>query len=124
MTTEDRSALGIALAAGLLGAGIALLTAPKPGWELRRDLDSAFSRARERMRPEEVERGLNRLLQRVFDRADALLKTGTRVLETNIEAVFAAIDAGRQAYRHEREQIERRGAFMETPATPGPSRIT
>jgi gas vesicle protein len=77
------------LIGGLVGAGIALLLAPKSGKELRKDIADITARTREKV-AETVDRGRD------------LYKEGT-------SAVKSAVEAGKVAYVEERERHRHAG---------------
>jgi gas vesicle protein len=72
------------LAGGLIGAGIALLLAPKAGKDLRKDLRDIAAKTREDV-TETVEKG-------------------RELYEESSSAVKGAIDAGKMAYIQERDK--------------------
>lgn len=96
----------------LLGAGIALLLAPRSGEETQRELrkgvrrlrgaaEDRVSNARER-----VTGAVDRARQTVTDRVDSVRDT----IEMQAERARMAVDAGRQAARDARSDLERRVA--------------
>ena len=77
------------LIGGLVGAGVALLLAPKSGKELRKDIADMTARTRDKV-TETVEKGRD------------LYKEGTAV-------VRSAVEAGKVAYVEEREKHRHAG---------------
>ena len=71
------------LVGGAVGAGVALLLAPKPGKELRNDL--------------------KRFATTTKDRVALAIDQGKELYEESRAAVASAIDAGKTAYVHEKE---------------------
>jgi gas vesicle protein len=82
--TRGRSVIAPFVMGGIIGAGIALLLAPKSGRELRKDVRDLASDAKEKLAVA-VERGKD-------------------LLEEGKSAVAEAIEAGRTAYSHEKEK--------------------
>ena len=72
------------LIGGLVGAGIALLLAPKSGKELRKDIADATVRTR--------------------DRVTETFEKGRDMYREGISAVKTAVEAGKVAYVEEREK--------------------
>ena len=83
------------LAGGLVGAGIALLYAPRSGQELRGLIS-------ERVR-EGTERG-RELGARAADRSRELLQEARHGLEWQKERLAAAVQAGKETYQEEKSQ--------------------
>jgi len=69
---------------GLVGAGIALLLAPKSGKEVRKDIRD--------------------LAENTGKTITSTMHRGKELIEEGKIAVSSAIDAGKAAYMHEREQ--------------------
>ena len=69
---------------GLVGAGIALLLAPKSGKEVRGDIKDLAEKTRETI--------------------TSTMHRGKELIEEGKIAVSSAIDAGKAAYVHEKEQ--------------------
>jgi gas vesicle protein len=72
------------LVGGVVGAGVALLLAPKPGKEVRNDI--------------------KRFATTTKDRAILAIDKGKELYEEGRKAVESAIDAGKTAYVHEKEK--------------------
>lgn len=83
----------------LLGAGAALLFAPKSGRETRRELTDSAARIRDRAetRVREVQRSVNDTVEDV-----------RRQVEEGIDSARRAVETGRHAARSSREEMERR----------------
>jgi gas vesicle protein len=73
------------LVGGIVGAGIALLLAPKPGKEVREDIKRFASNAKERV--------------------SSAVDQGKVLYEEGRTAVAGAIDAGKTAYIQEKEKF-------------------
>jgi gas vesicle protein len=80
----ERSLLVPFLAGGVIGAGIALLLAPKSGKELRKDISDVASRTR--------------------DKVNETLEQGKNLYVEGRMAVKEAIEAGKHAFVEERER--------------------
>jgi len=83
----ERSILLPFLAGGLIGAGVALLFAPKSGKELRKDIKDLASTTREK--------------------AVSAVDKGKELYEGGISAVRNAIDAGKTAFVEERDRLRK-----------------
>jgi gas vesicle protein len=75
------------LAGGLIGAGLGLLFAPKPGRELRKDIADVAADAREK--------------------AVALVDQGKDLYEEKVTSVKNALSAAKSAYIEERDKHRR-----------------
>jgi gas vesicle protein len=75
------------LAGGLVGAGLALLFAPKPGRELRKDIADIAADAREK--------------------AAAVVDQGKDLYEGSVTAVKSALGAAKTAYIEERDKYRK-----------------
>ncbi len=82
---KDRSVLVPFVIGGLVGAGVALLLAPKSGRELRKDISDLAGDAQDR-------------ISMTIDKSKELYE-GSRSAVTN------AIDAGKKAFVEERDKI-------------------
>jgi gas vesicle protein len=97
---ERRSGgIGAFLWGALVGAGVALLLAPRTGEETRDELRSGVRRIRDR-----AERTVRDLQSTVADTIDGV-KTE---VSTRVEAARDAFEAGREAARETRSDMERR----------------
>ena len=82
--TKERSILVPLLVGAAVGAGIALLLAPKSGKELRKDIKDMASKTR--------------------DKVTATIEEGKNLYNDSRVAVKGAIDAGKQAFVEERDR--------------------
>ncbi len=82
--TQRNSIITPFLVGGLLGAGIALLLAPKSGKELRKDIKDTASNVNEKV--------------------TGTLEKGRNLYEESTVAVKNAIEAGKMAYIQERDK--------------------
>lgn len=92
------------LVGAAIGAGVALLLAPKPGRELREDIRRVAREAQDefKSRRGDLEDRLGRILDDISAKADELSRGGKDMLEERKRALIAAIEAGKQAYEEER----------------------
>ena len=84
LTTKGFNIIVPFLVGGAVGAGVALLFAPKPGRELRSDIKRFSSTAK--------------------DRVSLAIDKGKELYEGGKAAVMGAIDAGKTAYVQEKEK--------------------
>ena len=82
--TKERSILVPFLVGGVVGAGIALLLAPKSGKELRKDIKDLASKSK--------------------DTVVSAIEQGKNIYDESRIAVKGAIDAGKHAFMEERER--------------------
>ena len=82
LVKNGRSLWGPFLAGGIIGAGIALLLAPKSGKELRKDIQDVAVKAR--------------------DTVTDTVKKGKDLYEETSVAVRDAVEAGKMAFKHEK----------------------
>ena len=85
--TKERSVLIPFLVGGLVGAGVALLLAPKSGKELRKDITDIAANARDKV-VTAVERGKERYVE-------------------STEAVKNAVEAAKIAYNEEMKRLRK-----------------
>jgi gas vesicle protein len=106
--SDDRgsSASGVILAfllGGLTGAALAILFAPRSGEETRgmlgEKLRDGADRGR-RLRDKAVARG-----QEILDDASGYVEKQRETIEKRRDRLSAAVEAGRQAYRDEKEKM-------------------
>jgi gas vesicle protein len=105
--SDDRgsSASGVILAfllGGLAGAALAILFAPRSGEETRELLGEKLREGAEqgrRLRDRAVARG-----REMLDDAAGYVESQREALEKRRERLSAAVEAGRQAYRDEKEK--------------------
>lgn len=83
----------------LLGAGAALLFAPKSGRETRRELEESMTRIRDKAetRVREVQRTVEEAVDDV-----------RRQVEEGVDSARRAVESGRNAARAQRDELERR----------------
>ncbi len=100
IVVERRSgAFGTFVLGALIGAGVALLFAPRSGRELRDGIADGARRLKESA--EEKVRG-------VQDAVNDTLESVRRQVSERVDAAREAIDAGRDAARESRAEMERR----------------
>jgi gas vesicle protein len=108
LMNDDRgsNASGVVLAflmGGLTGAALAMLFAPRSGRETREMLEGRLRESAERsraVRDKVVGRG-----REILDEAGGYVDKQREGLERRKERLAAAVDAGRQAYRDEKEKM-------------------
>jgi gas vesicle protein len=110
VVVERGSGLGAFLWGALLGAGVALLVAPRSGAETRRLLKA---KGRELMdvaseKAEELRELMSEGYERSKARVEEGLETARREVNERREAAREVVDAGRAAARSAREELERR----------------
>jgi gas vesicle protein len=91
------------LLGGLTGAAVALLYAPRSGRETREILSDRFGEAAERGR--ELKEQVVARSRELMDEAGEYVERGREGIDKRRERLSAAIDAGRQAYREEKEKM-------------------
>lgn len=103
---RDSGASGIILSfllGGLTGAALAILFAPRSGEETREILEEKIRRSAERgrqIRDRAVAKG-----REALDDASEYIDKQRETLEKRRERLAAAVEAGRQAYRDEKEKM-------------------
>jgi gas vesicle protein len=103
---DERSILVPFLVGGFVGAGIALLLAPKSGKELRKDIEGFAADTRGRI-VTTVEKGKGLIEDIAADTRDKIVTTvekGKELYVEGTEAVKHAIEAGKSAYVSEMEK--------------------
>jgi gas vesicle protein len=91
------------LIGGLTGAAVALLYAPRSGRETREMLSEKFGEATERgreLRDQVVARS-----RELMDEAGEYVATQRESLDRRRDRLAAAVEAGRQAYREEKDKM-------------------
>lgn len=90
----------------LLGAGAALLFAPKSGRETRRELGEGVERLRDRAetRARELQRNVNETVDDVRRQVEDV----RRQVEEGLDSARRAMESGREAARASRQDMERR----------------
>jgi gas vesicle protein len=91
------------LVGGLAGAAVALLYAPRTGRETREMLGEKLREGAERGR--EIKEQVVTRSRELFDEAGEYVEKQRDGLESRRERLTAAIDAGRQTYRQEKEKM-------------------
>ena len=94
-TENSRSALLPFLVGGVIGAGIALLLAPKAGREIRKDLGQFAGEAKEK---------LSSTLEKGKELYEEGRSTVTHAYEEGKSAITSAVEAGKTAYMREKER--------------------
>ena len=92
---NGRSVLLPFLVGGVVGAGIALLLAPKAGREIRKDIKEFAGEAKEKV-SSTVERG-----KELYEEGKSAI---VGVYEEGKSAIAGAVEAGKTAYMHEKER--------------------
>ena len=85
MHKKERSLMAPILASGIIGAGVALLLASKPGMEVREDL-------------KRIAAGTRKKFVSAIDKGNVLYMEGKK-------AIPVAVEAGKKAYVHEKEKV-------------------
>lgn len=91
------------LLGGLTGAALAILFAPRSGKETRERLEERLRESAERgkdLKQKVVGRG-----REILDEASDYVEKQRESLERRKERLAAAVDAGRQVYRDEKEKM-------------------
>ncbi len=93
-----------------VGAGIALLWAPKTGEETRRQLKNTGRRLRAAAseKAEDLQEALSGGYERTRDRIDEGLDSARQTLDEKRERARDAFDAGKSAVKSARSELERR----------------
>jgi len=116
MSDQHASASGVILSfllGGLTGAALAALFAPRSGRETRDILQERIREGAERgreLRDRYAERSRefkDRAVDRgrgIVDEANEAIERGRGVVSSQRERITAAVEAGRQAYREEKEK--------------------
>ena len=78
---------------GLVGAGIALLTAPKSGQETREQIKRLADEARQKA---------DVYVEDIKGKASKVVEKGKELLEKEKNVISAAIDAGKEAFEKEK----------------------
>jgi gas vesicle protein len=106
MSDDNNSTSGIILSfmlGGLTGAALAILFAPRSGRETRELLGEKFREGADRsreVRDKVVDKG-----REILDQASDFVDKGKESLSTRKERLAAAIEAGRQVYRDEKDKM-------------------
>ncbi len=81
---------------GLIGAGIALLAAPKPGRETRQKIKELAEEAKEKAES---------YIEQVKSKATTTVEKGKEFLDGTKSVISTAVEAGKEAYEKEKEKI-------------------
>ena len=100
--------LAFFLIGGLIGAGIALLYAPKAGRETREDIKRLATHGAERFTEGKgaIEEKLSGLMHQISSKTEELIRGGTQLAEDKKREILAAIQAAKKAYDEERRKLE------------------
>ena len=96
-----RDAGGMLLAffiGGLVGAGVALLLAPKPGQEAREKIKELVADAKEK-----AETCLDEIKEKVV----STVEKGKEIVSEKKSRITTAIEAGKEAYEKEKEKLSK-----------------
>ncbi|HOV89882.1 MAG TPA: YtxH domain-containing protein [Syntrophorhabdaceae bacterium] len=80
---------------GIVGAGIALLVAPKSGPETRKQIKELAESAKEKAET---------YIEKVKEKASAAVEKGKDFIEKEKSIIKTAVDAGREAFERERQK--------------------
>ena len=96
------------LVGGIIGAGVALLYAPKAGRETREDIKRLAVRGAERYREgrDLIEEKMSNLMHQISTKTEELIHGGTQLAEDKKREILAAIQAAKKAYDDERRKLE------------------
>lgn len=81
------------LLGGIVGAGIALMVAPKSGQETREQIKKLADEAKQKA---------DVYIEEVKNKASTVIEKGKELLEKEKTVISAAIDAGKEAYEKEK----------------------
>jgi len=107
---RDEPGIGTLLVGMAIGAGLALLLAPRSGAETRRMIESRARRAGERVRnaATDVADNVTSQVNEVRDRVTERVGAARRAVRRGQDQVLDAVDAGRYAASEARSDLERR----------------
>ncbi|HXF24120.1 MAG TPA: YtxH domain-containing protein [Gemmatimonadaceae bacterium] len=107
---RDEPGIGTLLLGMAIGAGLALLLAPRSGAETRRMIESRARRAGERVRSAatDVADNVTSQVNEVRDRVTERVGAARRAVRRGQDHVLDAVDAGRYAASEARSDLERR----------------
>jgi gas vesicle protein len=81
---------------GLVGAGVALLAAPKTGQETRRMIKDLAEDAKEKAES---------YIGQVREKAESVVEKGKDFLEKEKSIITSAVEAGKEAYEKEKKRL-------------------
>jgi gas vesicle protein len=81
---------------GLVGAGIALLLAPKPGKETREKIKELA---------EDVKKKAESYAEQIKGKVTTAVEKGKEILEEKKSIIATAVEAGKEAYTKEKEKL-------------------
>jgi gas vesicle protein len=107
---RDEPGVGTLLLGVAIGAGLALLLAPRSGAETRRMIESRARRAGARVRDvaTDVADNVTSQVNDVRDRVSERVGAARRAVRRGQDQVLDAVDAGRYAASEARSELERR----------------
>ena len=107
---RDEPGVGTLLLGVAIGAGLALLLAPRSGAETRRMIESRARRAGARVRDvaTDVADNVTSQVNDVRDRVNERVGAARRAVRRRQDQVLDAVDAGRYAASEARSELERR----------------
>ena len=107
MNDETRAVAGAFLLGGLIGAGIALLYAPKSGRETRKDISKAAKRVK-RDAVELVEdtiQSVDEFVGNVKDRTSDIIDRGVELSDSAKKEVVKSLEYGQKIIEKQRKRI-------------------
>lgn len=107
MNDETRAVAGAFLLGGLIGAGIALLYAPKSGRETRKDISKA-AKSVKRDAAELVEdtiQSVDEFVGNVKDRASDIIDRGVELSDSAKKEVVKSLEYGQKIIEKQRKRI-------------------
>ena len=92
---------------GLVGAGVALLLAPKTGTETRQIIKEYAEEAKEKAEGylDMVKGSATTVADKVKDSASSVLEKGKEFVEGQKTVLTSAVEAGKEAYEKEKEKL-------------------
>ncbi|SNB44953.1 YtxH domain-containing protein [Geobacter sp. DSM 9736] len=95
------------VAGGIIGAGVALLFAPKTGKETREDLGRYATKTRRRAEEvvDDLSSSISEMVDKVGEKASELLDSGKDAAGTARESLLKAIDEGQEKLEKQRSRL-------------------
>jgi gas vesicle protein len=92
---------------GLVGAGVALLMAPKPGKETREKIKELAEDAKEKAETlvDQVKGKAEVIVDQVKDTVNTAVGKGRNYIEEQKSILASAVEAGKEAYEKEKEKL-------------------